>query len=92
MKRDGECPKCHGRRVARLSHVADQTDGTGPGRYLALRNDYFAALYAGVIEAYVCADCGYFEEYVRDVATVPWDKLKGFSWHRPKGDDGGPFR
>ena len=26
-------------------------------------------------EAYVCANCGYFEEYVVDVASVDWSKI-----------------
>jgi hypothetical protein len=34
------------------------------------------------IEAFVCADCGYFEEYVKDTGNVPWDKLPHFRWCR----------
>jgi len=33
-------------------------------------------------EAYVCTECGYFEEYVKDPGAVPWEKLAPFHWHK----------
>ena len=35
---------------------------------------------AGDVEAYLCADCGYFEEYLKSPETVPWDRLEHFRW------------
>ena len=32
-------------------------------------------------EAYICAGCGYFEEYVKDVASIDWSKVSGATWH-----------
>lgn len=79
MKQSCTCPKCQGRRIARIEHVPDD----GPeGRHLGLRLGFIRRSVAGV-EAYVCVQCGYFEEYVkeRELAEVPWEKLDGFSWH-----------
>jgi len=28
-------------------------------------------------EAYVCSECGFFEEYVKAPAEVPWDDVDG---------------
>ena len=44
------------------------------------------------VEAYVCAECGYFEEYVADVEKVDWSKIHGASWPRGSAPDEGPFR
>ena len=34
----------------------------------------------GAVEAYVCTECGYFEEYVVSPADVPWDEMNDFEW------------
>jgi predicted nucleic-acid-binding Zn-ribbon protein len=44
----------------------------------------------GDVEAYVCADCGYFEEYVANPARIDWDRILGALPHSAKG--GGPYR
>jgi hypothetical protein len=84
MKR-GTCPKCHGQRIGRLSSVGDKGhfDRPGPrqiGR--AATPGIFTENFEGhgQVEAYVCVGCGYFEEYVIDPASVPWEKLDGFQW------------
>jgi hypothetical protein len=45
----------------------------------------------GETEAYVCADCGFFEEYVREPHGVRWEDIVGASWYRAP-DAGGPYR
>jgi predicted nucleic-acid-binding Zn-ribbon protein len=89
MKTSGKCGKCGGTRIGRFEHVADETDATtGPGRTRSLwwqrEGGFFSSkeLRADV-EAYVCTACGYFEEYVKDPKSVPWEKLTPFRWHRP---------
>ncbi len=91
MKKSGSCPKCQGRRIGRLAGVPDQTKGGGL-RAIAEEKDTWFATYHGLVEAYVCTECGYFEEYVFAAGDVPWEKLLGFSWHAPRGAGSGPFR
>jgi hypothetical protein len=47
---------------------------------------------AGEVEAYACADCGYFEEYLRDPQRIDWGAIVGAYPHTPKTGSGGPFR
>jgi hypothetical protein len=47
---------------------------------------------AGEVEAYACAECGYFEEYLRDPGAIRWEEVSGaYPWSPQKGK-GGPFR
>lgn len=32
------------------------------------------------VEAFVCTECGYLEEYVKAPADVPWESLPLFRW------------
>jgi hypothetical protein len=45
----------------------------------------------GEVEAYVCADCGYLEEYLRDPRAIDWNKIVG-AYPYAKPQPGGPFR
>jgi predicted nucleic-acid-binding Zn-ribbon protein len=49
-------------------------------------------LLIGKLEAYLCADCGYHETYVKDPDSVAWEKLRGFAWLNPETDGSGPYR
>ena len=46
---------------------------------------------AGETEAYACADCGFFEEYLREPQRIRWDDIDGAYWHSVP-DAGGPYR
>ena len=46
----------------------------------------------GQLEAWVCTECGFYETYVKDPSTVPFDELDGFRWVHPRPVEGGPFR
>lgn len=35
---------------------------------------------SAVVEAYVCTECGYFEEYVKKPGAIKWEKLKQFKY------------
>ena len=51
-----------------------------------------ASVVQGELEAYLCADCGYFEHYVKSPEDVPFDKLEGFHWLNPEAAEAGPYR
>lgn len=92
MKRSGTCTKCRSSRVVKVERVPDAGDYTGSGRghftgrtasihvprAILSRKD---GVICGETEAYVCADCGWFEEYVADPAGVAWDEVEGV-WAR----------
>lgn len=89
MKR-GTCIKCGGQRVGHFETVADKGDGTGSKRELAIAHEstgWFKLDKAmASVEAYVCADCGYFEEYVKEPATIDWEifvRTKTMRWTKP---------
>jgi predicted nucleic-acid-binding Zn-ribbon protein len=93
MKKSGVCPKCNGQRVGRMAYVADESDATTePGRKRSLwwqleKTGGFFSMpdqHRADVEAYVCTQCGYFEEYVKDAHLVEWEKLEPFNWHRPR--------
>ena len=79
MKRTWQCPKCAGTRVGYFDEVSD-ADRIRGARTLD-RSDKESWIAASV-EAFVCTDCGYFEEYVKDAGNVAWDKLPHFRWCR----------
>jgi hypothetical protein len=91
MKRSGVCPKCQGQRVGRITHVVD--DGPAGKRQLVQMRGWIRSN-AGDVEAYVCTDCGYFEEHVAhsDLRTLAWEKVEGFEWHSAPSGGSGPFR
>lgn len=69
MKNTGTCPKCGGRELVRIPDT--------PGRYASGNNIYTSTLtLMGKIPVirYVCANCGYVEEWVETAAQL--EKLK----------------
>lgn len=94
MKASKQCPKCKSLRIGYLETQLDLAHagpaqgyvGKGPGSIW--RHEFIGAL-----EAYVCADCGYHESYVKDVAAVRWERVEGFRWvNEDPGPGSGPFR
>ncbi len=96
MKKTSQCPKCGSSKVGHLSTVQDLSDasrrlGHPVPRRIAIASETTRGWLgeseneslAGDVEAWVCTECGYFEEYVKQPAGVPWDKLEGFSWCNP---------
>lgn len=91
MKMTWQCPKCSSLRIGYFDQLPDQDDAVreralGAPPHAGYPRELWSRL--APVEAFVCADCGYFEEYVRNVAQVPWEKLKNFRWCRPPGDGG----
>ncbi|MBI2388345.1 MAG: hypothetical protein HYV09_01900 [Deltaproteobacteria bacterium] len=86
MKRTWRCPKCNGARIGYFETLPDSAHGEASkprmignqvvGSFLGLQAHQGAA----PVEAFVCTECGYFEEYVKNPTTIPWDQFVGFRW------------
>ena len=88
MKSTLQCPKCNSTRIGYLNRVEGES-ASDPDRKVGRRREDVGWLGDGYrpvgdLEGYVCTDCGYFEEYVRNPRSVPWDTLQGFRWCRPE--------
>ena len=94
MKKTGRCPKCDGNKLGVITRVRDQGDRGIDRRHVGTTTSRGIFLVAkdpvGEVEAYVCTECGYFEEYVRDAAKIPWAVVDGFSWLPKRPEQ--PFR
>jgi hypothetical protein len=85
MKRTWQCPKCAGTKVGYFDELLDEARGQREIRRLDVANEggvFSPRWIQASVEAFVCTECGYFEEYVKDAANVPWDKLPHFRWCR----------
>jgi DNA-directed RNA polymerase subunit M/transcription elongation factor TFIIS len=83
MKRSRQCPKCESKRVGYFEKVVDQgqrgisTRKLGEAQTAQLMG--LAVVQAtGEVEAFVCTDCGYFEEYVKEPQSIDWSSMRGF--------------
>ena len=99
MKDSKQCPKCNGLRIGYLENLPDDAEGKIStqaigttavlkgssifGRYVHSRHD---------IEAYLCADCGYLESYVKSPGAIPYESLKGFRWVNTPSPPEGAYR
>lgn len=85
MKRTRQCPKCQSRRIGYLANLHD-SGHRGPsvrrvgqmavGSFLGARMTQSG----GEIEGYLCTDCGYLEEYVKQPHQLNWAAVTGFQW------------
>jgi predicted RNA-binding Zn-ribbon protein involved in translation (DUF1610 family) len=99
MKTSLQCPKCHSLRIGYFERVRDRGKHSGGERVLDTHGELEGGFFTGdwkeytaEVEAYVCTDCGFFEEYVKNPKDVRWDKLERFRWVRPEAEREGPFR
>jgi predicted nucleic-acid-binding Zn-ribbon protein len=80
MKRTRTCPKCGSRQILYVQEVADVGESTAEPARLAFvqRMGPFGnyGTGAGLIEAYVCSGCGYFEQYLREPLTIDGTHVK----------------
>jgi predicted nucleic-acid-binding Zn-ribbon protein len=83
MKASKQCPKCHSLKVGYLDTVIDRGeqahDEAVVGR-TQLKAWFQGGEFVGRFEAYVCAQCGYYETYVKDPTSIPFDSIQGFRW------------
>lgn len=85
MKRNWQCPKCQSTRVGYFENVVDQSQhGLSKRKIGEAQTGSMLGLAVvegvGEIEAFVCTDCGYFEEYVKEPQTINWSAMRGFCW------------
>jgi len=102
MKSSKQCPKCHSLRIGYLENAYELCEA------LSSSGVPFAKVSIGILEAgepgakreipsgrvesFVCTECGYFETYVKDPLSVPFEHLKGFHWINPEDTGSGPYR
>ena len=95
MKQSKQCPKCKSLRIGYLKYQTDEDGqfdiaarhaGIGPHEMDGV------ARRIGLMEAYVCTDCGYYESYVKDPHMVEWSELAGFSPINSEHQPEGPYR
>jgi predicted nucleic-acid-binding Zn-ribbon protein len=94
VKQAKKCPRCASLRIAHLATQVDEGDSYYE-RKLGLKREkrFFDSQAIGLLEAYVCASCGYFETYVQEPEQVDWDNVQGLTWVNPLPPDGeGPYR
>jgi predicted nucleic-acid-binding Zn-ribbon protein len=97
MKASKQCPKCHSLKVGYLEQAIDRGEYSSDTWPAAVgktepRSWFAVGTVVGALEAYLCAECGYYETYVKDPATVPFDQLAGFHWLNETADPGKPYR
>ena len=80
MKKTKRCPKCQGTKIGRLHSVTD-ADGKYADKSRVLgRPAYGDDDGSALVEAIVCTQCGFFEEYVKAPESVAWLDMPSFSW------------
>lgn len=90
MKRTWQCPKCESAQVGYFESLIDASRESYVSRSIGLlegdEGGWLGPGYtaSGEIEAFVCTDCGYFEEYVKDPKNINWDKMEGWRWCHPE--------
>jgi len=92
MKQSGRCPKCTSTRVGLLPEVFDMAQGFRTTRHLVGKMGMWKVQTEAAVEAYICTDCGYFEEYVKAPGEVAWHEVEGFQYVREEGAEQGPYR
>jgi ribosomal protein S27AE len=73
MKNTGICPKCHSSKIIR---IPGSVGGYGAGNNILAGHTIFSAV---KVTRYLCASCGYTEEWIDDANDI--EKLKKFFSH-----------
>ncbi len=85
MRTNHVCPKCSGREILFVPHIADRDD-IDSVRPLMLHvvNYDWKDLEVGALQAYVCRKCGFTELYTHQPDAIPVDKIPGAKVLRAK--------
>ncbi|MBN1617802.1 hypothetical protein JW887_00470 [Candidatus Dojkabacteria bacterium] len=71
MKKTKKCTKCESTEIFYLESVVDRAHGNNASKLLVgLKNDFWRGKIGGEIEAYICANCGYVEFYLKDPKSL----------------------
>lgn len=98
MKASKQCPKCKSLKIGHLPHQLDRSgkfDMAFPRMVGTVEEQglvFTKAVKTGLMEAYVCTECGYFESYVVSPESVPFEELEGFRWVNAEPTEEGPYR
>lgn len=89
MKKSHRCPRCHSNRVGYLEEVKDSSvDRLVVGTTAAT----LFVKKIGALEAYLCADCGFYQTYVKEPRSISYEEIEGFHWLNPEQSRQGPYR
>lgn len=87
MKMSRQCPKCQSLKVGYLESLLDSEGERETSQKIGKVTEelwnFRVNTAAGEVEAYICTECGYFETYVKEAKSVPWDDMFGFHWLNP---------
>ncbi|MCA9664835.1 MAG: hypothetical protein KC503_04580 [Myxococcales bacterium] len=99
MKTSLVCPKCQNNEIIYLAEVNDEMEDRSARWRLARIKEQergflgqtktWVNMY-GLVEAYVCRECGYTEFYTKQPETIPFDGVTARLLTGPP--KGGPFR
>ncbi len=102
MKFSKRCPKCDSTKIGHLSQVHDRKGSHAQTVPAVVGMAGQAGTFQGApvrpgdlwgtLEAFVCTECGYFEQYVERPDKVPFEALAGFQWVNLDPEQRGPFR
>ena len=93
MKASKQCPKCDSLRVGYLENVLDSWGPSYPLKPAKMGKVGLNPISAtGELEAYICAECGFYETYVKDPGALDFDNIVGFHWLNPPPLEEGPYR
>ena len=95
MKRTGTCPKCDSRKIGHLENVIHRTEAETASQSirghcpapLGVGESVSGGLIkvtkegpVGELEAYFCGSCGFYETYIKDISSIPFETIIGFKW------------
>lgn len=95
MKRTGICPKCNSQKVGYLENIIHRTEGQAAelpvrghcaaplGVGESVSGGFIKVTIespVGQLEAYFCASCGFYETYVKEPDSIPFESITGFKW------------
>ena len=95
MKKSGACPKCGSKKIGHLENVVHRVDTVYESTKitdhahapLGINREETKGILTiitevpvGQLEAYLCADCGFYETYIKEPGRVPYDSILGFTW------------
>lgn len=92
MKTSKQCPKCQSLRVGHLEDVPEHHVGeiARPKNLFGGNEKYYSPI--GRFEAYLCAQCGFYETYIKTPNAIPFEELDGFNWINDVVPPDGPYR
>lgn len=98
MKNTSVCPKCNSKKIGYLENVIHRTDtvvmshevkGHCPAPLGITRSESGGIIKVikegpvGMLEAYICGSCGFYETYIKDPSNVQYESIIGFKWINP---------